>query len=242
MHCCPRLRLLNTSLHPTVEAALRRGDLSRALKLFAESADQPRLTRLAETLSNILGDVKVVYGAEQAMYDPATNTIYLPEDATDYDLIHEASHAGLSHIIANPSHPVTRQLDKIFQQVKADIDGAYGAKNLQEFVAEIWSNDAFRTQLKEKRSEVPALSMWDKLMRLMRRAFRLPERTEPTLDQIDRLLDSIVGPPPDSRTGDTLFAQTIHNPGTFQKVLNKTSELTQKHTRMTPEQATRWEG
>jgi hypothetical protein len=82
--------------------------------------------------------------------------------------------------------------------------------------------------------------MWDKLMRLMRRAFRLPERTEPTLDQVDRLLDSIVGPPPDSRTGDTLFAQTIHNPGTFQKVLNKTSELTQKHTRMTPEQATRF--
>lgn len=236
----PEVAQLSTSLHPTVEAALRRGDLSRALKLFAESADQPRLTRLAETLSNILGDVKVVYGAEQAMYDPATNTIYLPEDATDYDLIHEASHAGLSHIIANPSHPVTRQLDKIFQQVKADIDGAYGAKNLQEFVAEIWSNDAFRTQLKEKRSEVPALSMWDKLMRLMRRAFRLPERTEPTLDQIDRLLDSIVGPPPDSRTGDTLFAQTIHNPGTFQKVLNKTSELTQKHTRMTPEQATRF--
>ena len=236
----PEVAQLSTSLHPTVEAALRRGDLSRALKLFAESADQPRLTRLAETLSNILGDVKVVYGAEQAMYDPATNTIYLPEDATDYDLIHEASHAGLSHIIANPSHPVTRQLDKIFQQVKADIDGAYGAKNLQEFVAEIWSNDVFRTQLKEKRSEVPALSMWDKLMRLMRRAFKLPDRTEPTLDQIDRLLDSIVGPPPDSRTGDTLFAQTIHNPGTFQKVLNKTSELTQKHTRMTPEQATRF--
>jgi len=236
----PEVAQLSTSLHPTVEVALRRGDLSRALTLFAESAGQPRLTRLAETLSNVLKDVKVVYGAEQAMYDPATNTIYLPEDATDYDLIHEASHAGLSHIIANPSHPITRQLDKIFQQVKADIDGAYGAKNLQEFVAEIWSNDAFRTQLKEKRSEVPALSMWDKLMRLMRRAFRLPERTEATLDQVDRLLDSIVGPPPDSRTGDTLFAQTIHNPGTFQKVLNKTSELTQKHTRMTPEQATRF--
>ena len=233
----PEVATMSTSVHPTVEATLRQGNLSRALGLFADSTGQPRLTRLAETLSNVLGDVKVVYGAERAMYDPATNTIYLPEDATDYDLIHEASHAGLSHIIANPSHPVTRQLDKIFQQVKADIDGAYGAKNLQEFVAEIWSNDAFRTQLKEKRSEVPTLSMWNKLMRLLRKAFRLPERTEPTLDQIDRLLDSIVGPPPESRMGDTLFAQSINDPGTFQKVLNKTSELTQKHTRMTPEQS-----
>lgn len=236
----PEVAAMSTSVHPTVEATLRQGNLSRALGLFADSTGQPRLTRLAETLSNVLGDVKVVYGAERAMYDPATNTIYLPEDATDYDLIHEASHAGLSHIIANPSHPVTRQLDKIFQQVKADIDGAYGAKNLQEFVAEIWSNDAFRTQLKEKRSEVPTLSMWNKLMRLLRKAFRLPERTEPTLDQIDRLLDSIVGPPPESRMGDTLFAQAINDPGTFQKVLNRTSELTQKHTRMTPEQSARF--
>ena len=236
----PEVAAMSTSVHPTVEATLRQGNLPRALGLFADSTGQPRLTRLAETLSNVLGNVKVVYGAERAMYDPAINTIYLPEGATDYDFIHEASHAALSHIIANPSHPVTRQLDKIFQQVKADIDGAYGAKNLQEFVAEIWSNDAFRTQLKEKRSEVPTLSMWDKLMRLMRRAFRLPERTEPTLDQIDRLLDSIVGPPPESRMGDTLFAQSINDPGTFQKVLNRTSELTQKHTRMTPEQATRF--
>ena len=236
----PEVAAMSTSVHPTVEATLRQGNLPRALGLFADSTGQPRLTRLAETLSNVLGNVKVVYGAERAMYDPAINTIYLPEGATDYDFIHEASHAALSHIIANPSHPVTRQLDKIFQQVKADIDGAYGAKNLQEFVAEIWSNDAFRTQLKEKRSEVPTLSMWDKLMRLLRKAFRLPERTEPTLDQIDRLLDSIVGPPPESRMGDTLFAQSINDPGTFQKVLNRTSELTQKHTRMTPEQATRF--
>ena len=236
----PEVAAMSTSVHPTVEATLRQGNLPRALGLFADSTGQPRLTRLAETLSNVLGNVKVVYGAERAMYDPATNTIYLPEGATDYDFIHEASHAALSHIIANPSHPVTRQLDKIFQQVKADIDKAYGAKNLQEFVAEIWSNDAFRTQLKEKRSEVPTLSMWDKLMRLLRKAFRLPERTEPTLDQIDRLLDSIVGPPPESRMGDTLFAQSINDPGTFQKVLNRTSELTQKHTRMTPEQSARF--
>ena len=236
----PEVAAMSTSVHPTVEATLRQGNLPRALGLFADSTGQPRLTRLAETLSNVLGNVKVVYGAERAMYDPAINTIYLPEGATDYDFIHEAAHAALSHIIANPSHPVTRQLDKIFQQVKADIDGAYGAKNLQEFVAEIWSNDAFRTQLKEKRSEVPTLSMWDKLMRLLRKAFRLPERTEPTLDQIDRLLDSIVGPPPESRMGDTLFAQSINDPGTFQKVLNRTSELTQKHTRMTPEQSARF--
>lgn len=225
----PEIAALSTSLHPAVGAALKKGNLTRALGLFADSIDNPRLARIAETLASVLGDVKVVYGAERAMYDPETNTIYLPENATDYDLIHEASHAGLSHIIANPSHPVTRQLAKVFEQVKADIDGAYGAKNLQEFVAEVWSNEDFRTQLKEKRSEVPTLSLWDKIIRAVRKFLRMPDRTESTLDQIDRLLDAIVGPPPDTRTGDTLYAQAIHTPNVSSKVMAGVDKLMQAH-------------
>jgi hypothetical protein len=238
----PEIASLSTSLHPAVEAALKRGDLPRALGLFADSVDQPRLARIAEALASVLGNVKVVYGAKKSMYDPATNTIYLPENATDYDLIHEASHAGLSHIIANPSHPITRQLAKVFEQVKSDIDGAYGAKNLQEFVAEVWSNEDFRTQLKEKRSEVPALSLWDKVIRTIRRFFRMPDRMEPTLDQVDRLLDAIVGTPPDSRSGDTLYAQAIHNPNIPQKIFDGLDKVLQSGTRMTPQQSARFLG
>lgn len=236
----PEIAAMSNSLHPVVEAALRKGDVSRALGLFADSIDQPRLARIADALSKVLGNVKVVYGADKAMYDPATNTIYLPEDATDYDLIHEASHAGLSHIIANPGHATTKRLQRIFDQVKADIDGAYGAKNLQEFVAEIWSNNDFRSQLKEKRSEVPTLSLWDKVMRVLRQFFGLPERTEPTLDQIDRLLDSIVSAPPDTRTGDTLFAQSIHTPNVAEKIMSGVSTVMQTRTKMTPEQAAKF--
>lgn len=238
----PEIAAMSTSLHPAVEAALKKGDLVRALGLFADSVDQPRLSRIAESLANVLGDVKVVYGAEKSMYDPKTNTIYLPNNATDYDLIHEASHAGLSHIIANPSHPITRQLNKVFEQVKSDIDGAYGARNLQEFVAEVWSNDDFRTQLKEKRSEVPTLSLWDKIIRTIRRFLRMPDRMEPTLDQVDRLLDAIVGPPPDSRSGDTLYAQAIHGRNIPQAVFNGLDKVLQSGTRMTPQQAARFIG
>ena len=238
----PEIAALSTSLHPAVEAALKQGNLVRALGLFADSIDNARLARIAETLANVLGDVKVVYGAEKSMYDPKTNTIYLPNNATDYDLIHEASHAGLSHIIANPSHPITRQLNKVFEQVKSDIDGAYGARNLQEFVAEVWSNDDFRTQLKEKRSEVPTLSLWDKIIRTIRRFLRMPDRMEPTLDQVDRLLDAIVGPPPESRTGDTLYAQAIHKRNIPQKIFEGMDKVLQSGTRMTPQQAARFIG
>jgi hypothetical protein len=238
----PEIAALSTSLHPAVEAALKQGNLVRALGLFADSINNARLTRIAETLASVLGNVKVVYGAEKSMYDPKTNTIYLPNNATDYDLIHEASHAGLSHIIANPSHPITRQLNKVFEQVKSDIDGAYGARNLQEFVAEVWSNDDFRTQLKEKRSEVPTLSLWDKIIRTIRRFFRMPDRMEPTLDQVDRLLDAIVGPPPDSRSGDTLYAQAIHGRNIPQKIFEGLDKVLQSGTKMTPQQAARFIG
>lgn len=207
-----------------------------------EEQISPRVARIAESLANVLGNVKVVYGAEKSMYDPKTNTVYLPFNATIYDLIHEASHAGLSHIIANPSHPITRQLNKVFEQVKSDIDGAYGARNLQEFVAEVWSNDDFRTQLKEKRSEVPTLSLWDKIIRTIRRFLRMPDRMEPTLDQVDRLLDAIVGPPPDSRSGDTLYAQAIHGQNIPQAVFKGLDKVLQSGTRMTPQQAARFIG
>ena len=238
----PEIAALSTSLHPTVEQALKQDNLTRALGLFADSIDNPRLTRIAESLAKVLKDVKVVYGAEKSMYDPKTNTIYLPDNATDYDLIHEASHAGLSHIIANPSHPITRQLNKIFEQVKADVDGAYGAKNLQEFVAEIWSNEDFRTQLKEKRSEVPALSLWDKIIRALRQFFHMPVRTEPTLDQVDRLLDSIVSAPPVSRTGDTLYAQSLKDPTVAEHIFDMWGKIPQHQKVMSSEQAAKFIG
>ncbi len=236
----PEIASLSNSLHPAVEAALEQGNLSRALGLFADSIDQPRLAKIAETLAPMLKDVKVVYGAERAMYDPKTNTLSLPDGATDYELIHEASHAGLSHILANPSHPVTRQLQKIFDQVKADIDGAYGAKNLQEFAAEIWSNEDLRTQLKEKRSDVPTMSLWDKIMRIVRRVLRLPDRTEPTLDQIDKLLNSIVSAPPDTRSGDTLHAGAIPTPNMAQRIMSGLDSVLQNQARMTPEGSARF--
>lgn len=238
----PEIASLSTAVHPTVATALRQGNLVRALNLFAESTDQPRLGKIAESLATVLGDVKVVYGAKAAMYDPKTNTIYLPEGATEYDLIHEASHAGMSHIIANPSHPITKQLSKVFEQVKADIDGAYGAKNLQEFVAEVWSNEGFRAQLKAKRSEVPTISLWDKIVRIVRRMLRMSDRTEPTLDQLDRLLSAIVSPPPATRTGDSLYAQSIHAPNTAQQIYQMMGNAMTKQTRMTPDQAAKFLG
>lgn len=234
----PETAALHSEAHPVVLDLLARGDLVGALEALADSPSSEFAGKIAGVLAKLMGNVKVVYGAEKAQYDPETNTIYLPANATEYEILHEAAHAGLSHIIDNPSHPVTRQLQQIFDAVKADIDGAYGATDLQEFVAEFWSNDAFRTQLSEKYAPGNKLSIWDKIMNVIRRALgSQPKTSESTMDTIDRLLNEIVSVPPDQRTGNTLYAQSIHTPNIAERIYNGTDRIISNQTLVTPERA-----
>jgi len=234
----PETAALHTEAHPAVLELLARGDLVGALEALADSPSSEFAGKIAGVLSKLMGNVKLVYGAEKAQYDPETNTIYLPNNATEYEILHEAAHAGLSHIIANPSHPVTRQLQQIFDDVKADIDGAYGAKDLQEFVAEFWSNDAFRTQLSEKYAPGNKLSIWGKIMNVIRRALGFqPKTSESVTDTIDRLLNDIVSVPPDQRVGNTLYSQSIHTPNIAERIFNGTDHIINNQTLVTPDRA-----
>ena len=233
----PEVAQLYTTAHPAVIGMLERGSFIGAMRAFGNTASSERVAQIADVLSRLLGDVKLVYGAPESMYDPKTNTIYLRKDATDYEFLHEAAHAGLSHVIANPSHPVTKQLEQIFKQLQADVDGAYGAKSLQEFVAEVWSNDAFRTQLKEKYADVPNTSLWDKIVQVVRRMFGFPPKQGNALDMVDTLLNEIVSVPPGQRDGDTLYAQSIKHPNLTQRIFSATDNIIHKQKLVTPETA-----
>ena len=226
MYASPDVASLYRSSHPSVLRSLRDGNLVNALKNLAETTEFDSLSRIAETLAKYVGDVNVVYGAKESKYDPKTNTIYLTEDATNYEVMHESAHAALSHILANPSHPVTRQLDKLFKQVKGSLDGAYGATNLQEFAAELWSNPELRTKLKEMRTDSPVLSMWDKIMNVLRRILGFQPRQTDALDAADSLTSQIVSVPPASRMGDSLYAQSIHNPNIFDNIFKYANKVT----------------
>ena len=210
---------LHGEAHPFVLQALEQGDLVGAVQGVADSSTSSIAQRVANILVPYLKGVKLVYGAEKAQYDPKTNTIYLPNNASEYEILHEASHAALSHVLANPSHPITKQLLQIFNQVKGDIDGAYGATDLQEFAAEIWSNEAFRSRLKEMRTDSPTLSVWDKIMNVVRRMFGYPPKQTSVTDAVDRLLNEIVGAPPAERIGETMYAQSINKPNIAQQAM-----------------------
>lgn len=240
MHASPDVASLYKSAHPSVLRSLVDADLVSALKFLAETTPFESLDRIAENLAKYVADVRVVYGAPESKYDPKTNTIYLTTDATNYEIMHESAHAALSHILANPSHPVTRQLDKLFKQVKGSLDGAYGATNLQEFAAELWSNPEFRSKLKEMRTESPTLSMWDKIMNVLRRVLGFQPRQTNALDAADRLANQIISTPPATRMGDSLYAQSIHDPSFANKVFKYVDNVTSSGSVMNEDRAVQW--
>jgi hypothetical protein len=222
------LAALHTQAHPVVLQQLANNNLVGALQGLADSGSSKTAELFAESLSKQVGNVNLVYGAEKSMYDPKTNTIYLRDGATEYEILHESSHATMSHTLDNPSHPVTRQVTTLFNQMKEGTEGTYGAQDIQEFAAEAWSNDAFRNRLKEFKPTGEKLTGWERLVNAVRQLLRLPPKTKTALDAIDRMLNDIISPPPAERTGETLYAQSLHNPNVVQEMFTKMGEIVRK--------------
>ena len=237
------LAALHTQAHPVILQQLADNNLVGALQGLADSGSSKTAERFAESLSKQVGNVNLVYGAEKSMYDPKTNTIYLRNGATEYEILHESSHATMSHTLDNPSHPVTRQVTTLFNQMKKGTEGTYGAQDIQEFAAEAWSNDAFRNRLKEFKPTGEKLTGWERLVNAVRQLLRLPPNTETALDAIDRMLNDIISPPPAERMGETMYAQSLHNPNVVQEMFTKMGDTIRKQPLMNKEGAVGfWKG
>lgn len=233
---------LGSKLHSEVMASLQAGDLSKALSQLSERS-KSSVGKIASALSKYTGNVRVEFG-ERSKYDPATNTITLKQGASLYDLLHEATHAAVSHVIDKPSHPTTKKLNAIFNEVNKKVDPVYGTKNLQEFVAEAWSNGEFRKTLRETRTTAENKSLWDKFVDMLRSLFGLPARkADTTIDAVDKLIDSIVSEPPMARTGDSLFANSINDPKFSEKLFNGIDKTIKAAPLMNEHRATKfWAG
>jgi len=229
------LAALHTQAHPVVLQQLANNNLSGALQALADSGSSKTAELFAQNLSKLVGKVNLVYGAEKSMYDPKTNTVYLRDGATEYEVLHEASHATMSHTLDNPSHPITRQVTNLFNQMKKGTEGTYGAQDIQEFAAEAWSNDAFRNRLKEFKPTGEKFTGWERLVNAVRQLLRLPSKT--ALDAIDRMLNDIISPSPATRMGETLYAQSLHNPNVVQEIFTKMGDTIRKQPIMNSERA-----
>ena len=233
---------LTQPLHPAIESALRAGDLASALRML--SVQGGIIGKIANALlaGNLKTKVKVVDGLKEngraaaGYYDPKTDTIYLDSETglNNHVALHEAVHAATSHVLANKSHPVTKQLQALFDAIKDQLGSAYGAQSLDEFVAEAFSNPEFQAQLAGIKIAVKdgrPISAWNRFINtitnFVRRLMGLearPLEAKSAMDIADELITQIISPAPESRDGARLMMQATMNPNGFINFLDRITE------------------
>lgn len=211
-------------LHPAIADLLAKGNVQQALRMIADyfggtvgklatalarAGISPKVV-LKENLTNESG--KPVPG----MYDPKTNTIYLDPvtGMNTHVFLHEVGHAATAATIANPAHPLTKQLQQLFNDVKGSLDTAYGAESLDEFTAEAYSNESFRAQLNAinpKGEKITALQRFtNSIKNFFRKLMGLdPKRIETALDKTDTVIEAMLAPSPELRDAPILYAAVV---------------------------------
>jgi len=196
-------------LHPRVEQALKANNLVDALTKFASNL-LGRNAQIARALAGVLGGVKVEIvkdlrapsGASLAGdYNPTTNTIRLDAERgmNAHALLHEAVHAAVHKVLSNKSHPLTKQLTNLFNSVKGSLDTAYGAKSLDEFVSEVFSNPEFQQKLSQINPMGGPLSamrqFFNAVGNFLRRMIGMPSKSVGSaLDVADVLIMQVISP------------------------------------------------
>ena len=219
---------LDLPTHPVINNLLRAGKLKEALRVLAITSPSSRVSQVASKLGQKLGDTKVevVKGLTNeagvsvaGLFDPKTNTIKL--DATTginpHTILHETTHALTSATVANKSHKVTKQLTKLFNELKAQgaLDSFYGAQNLDEFVAEVFGNPEFQQKLANTIPKhnyivdgVP-VSALQRFFNTVSNFIRniLGMKTKPVgsaLNQADQFIEAMLAPAPEFRNAEAL--------------------------------------
>ena len=216
----PEEAALGRPLHPAIVGMLRNNDLAGALRAISGTGKN-KTSAVANKLANILGDVNVEVvdnlkdeagNAVSGYYDPATNTIKLDSKSgtRSHTVLHEAVHAATSHILENKSHPVTKQLTQLYNDVKGWLDTAYGATSLDEFVAEAFSNPEFQAKLAAINPKGDKITAWQRFTNTVGNYIRsmMGMKVKPlgsALDVADNLIDSILSPSPETRNAGLLY-------------------------------------
>jgi hypothetical protein len=112
-------------------------------------------------------------------YFPAQDSISLNQDEfglSYYTFFHEVVHAATAHLIRNPDklEPAQRraldELTKIYNYAKTNYGSkleVYGFTNLDEFIAEAFSNDKFQVLLRSIKYPSTEQSLWSRFVRFI---------------------------------------------------------------------------
>jgi hypothetical protein len=230
----PAELVIDTPIRPSVKDAINKGNLVDALNALRFTTPSKDIALLSKRLAETLGDTKIVArknlraedGAPVAGYfDPADNTIYLDKDTgfTGHALLHEALHAATSGIIANKSHPLTKKLNRLFEETKEQLADEYGLTTMDEFVAEALSNPEFQTQL--KLTTIKGRNPWQQVVRAISNFVRtllgrpnVPDNS--AYQAIDELVQEMIAADYDGRAATKMYLK-IKTPAGAAQAINE---------------------
>jgi hypothetical protein len=184
-------------------AGLTKGEVSRIAKKLAERTAGVNVQVVDDaTLNRIIfertGDAEKDI---QGVYFASDNTIYINSDLglDVHTLLHESTHAVVDATLDNKAHPLTKQLQKVFDDVIDNIGTAYGSTDLKEFAAEFMGNPKFRTSLSTIYPQGGNISALRKVVNaisnFVRRLVGLePKSVESAYDKAGSIIYSILEP------------------------------------------------
>ena len=167
-------------------------------------------------------------------FDPKTNTIRLDAKTgiNTHTVLHETTHALTSATLANKSHPVTKKLEKLFNDIQDSLGDVYGARNVDEFVSEAFGNVEFQQFLagiNPKGGPISALQRFANIVTNFVRSIlgmdTKPLKSDSVLDRTDQFVNAILAPAPQHRDAGILYmnsdpasvAGIMKNLGNFSK-------------------------
>ena len=228
---------LNTALLPSIRNALLRGDLRFALDAISATNNGPRVRQIAAALAENVGTTKVevvdsvteLLGKRAVgFFEPETNTIYIDinNGMNTHTLLHEMTHAVTSAAIAdNPSLPEVQQLQTLLEAAREQFGDVYGTRNLDEFVAEAFSNPQFQSALgltKTDGTNIPALEKFlDAVKRVVRKLLGLSPGA--TYVDIDANVEALIAPAPETRAAGRLLMESSTSEGSG-KIMNSMTD------------------
>jgi hypothetical protein len=194
---------IGSALSKDAVALLQKGDLKGALKLLGEAGSTPVTRTAARKILSAIKGTKVLVRktptGDAGIYSSTTDTIYIdPEGLHEHTLLHEAMHAAVSHVLANPNHSLTQKLRKLFGSLDAGLRNRFETAEtaklreegktkqaddiaLQEFAAEAISNQEFQDVLRDQPK-----GWWGRFVDAIRGFLGLSraKQVEKTLDQL----------------------------------------------------------
>ena len=206
---------LDGRVDDSVATLIVEGNLSGALLELSNTSTDKRVKQVARVLSEAVGDARVEVMESGDNY-ASDNIAYINQnEGTNgglyvHTLLHEGAHIVVNNITGNkPSHPLTKQLNKLFEQVKGNLDGEYGTQDLQEFISEALSNSRFQARLAAMYPDGSPMTALNSFFRsvtnfLRRLAGMDTKPLDSALDLVDRELIAFLSTSPGTRDSGSM--------------------------------------